>query len=256
MDFLDNVSPRWDAPDNIVACVTTRHGGVSIPPYESFNLAKHVGDVGESVDKNREILAAQFEENLQWQWMRQVHGAEAVEVTAAREAVSADALITKIPELACCVLTADCLPVFFAARNGKEVAVAHAGWRGLVAGILENTVEKLSTPAEELLAYLAPAIGPCHFEVGKEVRDQFVAQAKTNAAAGDIENCFLASGKTEKYMADLYALARYRLRELGLQSVTGGSECTFCDSNRHYSFRREGVTGRMLSLIYIRESDS
>ena len=169
------------------------------------------------------------------------------------------------------MLAADCLPVLLAAKSGDEVAVAHAGWRGLAAGIIENTVNSLSTAPADLIAWLGPAIGPCHFEVGAEVRESFLInaatavqsattannaataiQSATTAASEAVESCFQASGDAGKYRADLYAIARHKLHQLGLGQVSGGDYCTVCDEELFYSFRRNGITGRMASIIYLK----
>lgn len=254
MNSSDLLSPDWQVPDSVVACVTSRKGGVSKPPYDSFNFAMHVDDDETRVEENRKILAARFEPSLKWQWLQQVHGVETVEVSAAGEPIEADGLSTRVPGLVCCVLTADCLPVFLASRDGTEVALAHAGWRGLSQGILENTVASLATPAKELVAWLGPAIGPCHFEVGLEVRGIFVGKAQSLSERAALESSFSASATRGKVKADLYALAKLKLAALGLNNVHGGEYCTFCEDRRFYSFRRDGVTGRMLSMIYIKEA--
>ena len=237
--------PDWLAPDNVMALVTTRSGGVSAAPYASFNLAQHVGDVAQAVDANRHLLAAALQTPLQWQWLQQVHGTDVVRVNRAGDELIADGLITATPGIACCVLTADCLSVFFTASDGSEVAVAHAGWRGMVAGILANTVRGMSVAPENLLVWLGPAIGPCHFEVGEDVREAFLAVSSHNA------DCFQPTSRQGKYMADLFGLARRQLRDLGVQHIAGGGECTCCESDKYFSYRSEGTTGRQLSLIYL-----
>lgn len=250
---LKSISPSWDVSDRVVACVSNRAGGKSNPPYHSLNFAKHVGDKDVLVEQNRQLLAAQYDSNLRWQWLRQVHSVETAEVTTAGEPITADGLLTREAGLVCCVLTADCLPVFIANRQGSEVALVHAGWRGLSAGILENTLAKLVTPPEELAVWLGPAIGPCHFEVGLEVKESFVSSAQSISEKVDIEDCFSAAKNSKKVMADLYALARLKLGRLGLHDVHGGDHCTFCEEQNFYSFRRDGITGRMLNMIYIKE---
>lgn len=247
-------NPQWPVPDNVVAAVTTRHGGVSKAPFDELNLALHVADEPEAVLRNRQLLAnalsaadAHSETSLlQWQWLEQVHGNRVVRVDSAQAPVTADGLITSTPGLACCVLTADCLSVFLAARDGSEVAVLHGGWRSLAADIIGNAVRQMVTPASDIVAWLGPAIGPCHFEVGGEVRDAFVSEfAGTDA-------CFKPVAGTQKLMADLYELATMQLSLLGVSNVSGGGECTVCMADKYYSYRRSGVTGRQLSLIYVR----
>lgn len=252
MKSLNSISPDWDVSDRVVACVTSRAGGESKPPYHSRNFAKHVGDEDALVEKNRKHFVAQFDPELQWQWLQQVHGIETIEITAAGESITADGLLTREVGLVCCVLTADCLPVFFANQEGTEVALVHAGWRGLSAGILENTLAKLVTPAKDLVAWLGPAIGPCHFEVGLEVKELFVSKALSIPEEVALEACFASTENNGKVMADMYALAKLKLGKLGLHNVHGGDRCTFCEEQEFYSFRRDGATGRMLSMIYIK----
>lgn len=250
---LNSISPSWDVSDRVVACVSNRTGGMSKPPYHSLNFAKHVGDEDVLVEQNRQLLAAQYDSNLRWQWLQQVHGVETAEITSAGAPITADGLLTREAGLVCCVMTADCLPVFFANREGTEVALVHAGWRGLAAGILQNTLAKLITPVEELAVWLGPAIGPCHFEVGLEVKKAFVSSAQSITEKADIADCFSTGKNSKKLMADLYALATLKLGGLGLHNVHGGDHCTFCEEQNFYSFRRDGVTGRMLNMIYIKE---
>lgn len=250
---FNTISPDWDVSDRVFACVTRRAGGVSQAPYHSLNFAKHVGDEATLVEENRKLFAAQFEANLKWQWLQQQHGVETIEITTAGEPITADGLLTREAGLVCCVLTADCLPVFFANRDGTEVALVHAGWRGLSAGILENALASLSAPTKELVAWLGPAIGPCHFEVGLDVKELFVSRAQSISEKAALDACFSSTENDAKFMADLYALARLRLRKYGLDDVRGGDRCTFCEDKEFYSFRRDGDTGRMLSMIYIKE---
>ena len=242
----DQIIPDWNAPRHVKALVTTREGGVCLTPIESFNLADHVGDSSRAIAQNRKRLQAMFPNTLVWQWLNQVHGAAVAEIEAAGEPLSVDGLITRNEGVACCVLTADCLPVFLASNRGNEVAIVHAGWRGLVAGIIENTVHKMRSPANELVAWLGPSIGPCHFEVGEEVRTQ-VIDSEGEALAG----CFAIARNERKYMADLPGIATHKLLQLGSTSVTAHDSCTYCDADRFFSYRRDGKTGRMACLIYI-----
>ncbi len=248
----DSLSPDWDAPENVVALVTTRGGGVSEAPYAANNLALHVGDSLASVSSNRFELQRQLGANLSWQWLQQVHGNAVVEAVGGNDTPTADAVYTSVPGIACCVLTADCLPILVADKNGKEVAVAHAGWRGMAAGVIENTIRRLRAPAEELVAWLGPAIGPCHFEVGPEVLDSFIAGLDSEPARAAIARCFKPTGVEGKTMADLYALARYKLKHLGLAHISGGNYCTVCDEDLFYSYRRDGATGRMATVIFLK----
>jgi purine-nucleoside/S-methyl-5'-thioadenosine phosphorylase / adenosine deaminase len=248
---LSILSPEWDAPSNIVAFSTTRQGGVSKPPFDSLNLATHVGDDLELVTKNRALIEERFKQQNQWQWLDQVHGTDVVLVDQAGPERTADAVVTAYPNLVCCVQTADCLPLLVASLNGDEVAAIHAGWKGLASGVIEKTIAQMVSNPSDLVVWLGPAIGPCHFEVGQEVKDCYLEAATTPSQVLVTENCFTVSENPEKYMADLYALARLRLRALGVEKVSGGGHCTHCAADQFFSYRRDGVTGRMLSAIYI-----
>lgn len=239
------IRPDWPAPGNATALVTTRCGGVSRAPYAGFNLALHVGDRKEAVAANREMLQKMIGD-VPIAWVRQVHGTRMVEagdVVAAASAPEADAVHIRGGG-AGAVMTADCLPVFVVDRAGREALVIHAGWRGLAAGIIESAIAGMDSRPGELMAWLGPAIGPCHFEVGEEVRAAFL-----EAGAGDCASAFRSAGEPGQWMADLYGLARIRLRGAGVDAVYGGGFCTFCDGNRFYSFRRDATTGRMAALI-------
>ena len=235
----------WPAPAGVRAVATTRQGGFSLPPYESLNLGDHVGDDPERVAKNRsrlrQILALPAEPN----WLEQVHGCEVAACGSGQ--IKADAVIARQIGGVCAVLTADCLPLLLCNRQGTRVAAVHAGWRGLAAGVIENAVAAFGQPGEELLAWMGPAIGPRQFEVGDEVREVFVA---ADPAA---ETAFRAQGSGH-WLADIYQLARQRLGSLNLGYVGGGEYCTVSDPERFFSYRRDGVTGRMAALIWI-ESD-
>lgn len=242
---------NWKVPSNIVAFTTTRKGGVSAPPYSSFNLATHVDDSAADVLANRGLLQEQLPRELAWQWLDQVHGSDVALVDRVGPEPRADAILTVSPNLVCCVQTADCLPLFVAAMDGSEVAAIHAGWKGLASGVIENTIARLSGPASGLAVWLGPAIGACHFEVGGEVRDYFLTSENSFSQLPAMEGCFVPSKNQGKYMADLYAIARLKLSALGVGQVAGGDHCTHCDAESFFSYRRDGVTGRMLSAIYI-----
>ncbi|OFZ70416.1 MAG: hypothetical protein A2Z01_03250 [Betaproteobacteria bacterium RBG_16_58_11] len=234
------ISPAWPAPLNVRALITTRSGGVSHGPYASMNPADHVGDDPQAVAANRALLRAALPSEPFW--LKQVHGDTVAE--AGSGPVEADACIARAAKQVCAVLTADCLPVLFAASDGSVVAAAHAGWRGLCAGVLERTVAAMGVPGEQVLAYLGPAIGPRAFEVGPEVREVFMALDDTASAAFALQ----ANGK---FLADLYLLARQRLARVGVTQVHGGGECTYSDAERFFSYRRDGATGRMAALVWI-----
>lgn len=234
------IQPDWPAPANVHACVTTRAGGASTGPWQGLNLASHVGDDPAHVALNRAWLRAQLPgEPL---WLSQVHGTDCVIAEAATADCEADASVSFRAGQICAVLTADCLPVLFCTQDGQCVAAAHAGWRGLLAGVLENTVRAMRAPPESIMAWFGPAIGPHAFEVGSEVRTAFLAHDMAAAAA------FVPHG--DKWLADIYALARQRLQAAGVAAIYGGDLCTVSDADRFYSYRRDGASGRMASLIW------
>ncbi|WLH62130.1 peptidoglycan editing factor PgeF [Pseudomonas sp. FP2300] len=237
----DWLIPDWPAPARVKACVTTRGGGVSLAPFDSLNLGDHVGDDPTAVAENRRRLTDQFA--ITPAWLQQVHGIAVVEADPTQVA-TADASWTDTPGIACASMTADCLPVLFCNRAGTRVAAAHAGWRGLANGVLEATLDSLAVPADEILAWLGPAIGPQAFEVGPEVREAFIAQLPEAVKA------FAASPNAGKFLADIYQLARLRLAVRGVTAVYGGGLCTVTDP-RFFSYRRNPCTGRFASLIWI-----
>ena len=223
--------------------MTTREGGVSSPPWDSFNLGDHVGDDAAHVAENRARLRVQLP--AEPAWLKQIHGATVVD--AGSDALTADASVTRQAGCVCAVLTADCLPVLFCDRAGRVVAAAHAGWRGLAQGVLEATVAAMQVPPGEVLAWMGAAIGPRAFEVGDDVRLAFVTQ-HPEAAAAFVPD---PSGVPGKWLADIYQLARIRLNRVGVHAIYGGGRCTFNEADRFYSYRRDGVTGRMASLIWL-----
>lgn len=244
----------WDVSDRVGACVTTRQEGSIQGSYAGFNLGQHVGDDPEAVKHNRQQLLLFLEEVAgvkAIQWVSQVHGTQVYRVQEQVRDVppEADAVYTASPGIACAVLTADCLPVCLCSGSGDEVAVAHAGWRGLLAGVLENTVQSFAARPDQLHAWLGPAIGPCHFEVGEDVRQGFL-DASTGQNAAKVGAAFTPGGSSGKWMCDLYQLARLRLAEAGVRQVSGGGLCTVCDAERFYSYRREAQCGRFATLVY------
>ncbi|MCL1886425.1 MAG: peptidoglycan editing factor PgeF [Betaproteobacteria bacterium] len=250
---LDLIFPDWSAPDNVCGFSTTRYGGVSPHPYHGrriseggLNLAMHVGDMVDCVEQNRNRIR-------QWLpneplWLNQVHGTTVVRVESVSGLPDADASFSTKRHAICLVQTADCLPVLFCDTAGRVVAAAHAGWRGLAKGILEETLRSMRRyGAGEILAWLGPAIGPDHFEVGTDVLEVFVAGDKDNRRyfKPQIE-------KPGKYLADIYALARKILEKHDVRKISGGNFCTVSDAARFYSYRRDGITGRMASCIWLR----
>ena len=240
------IEPDWPAPPNVRALITTRAGGASRGAYAGLNLGLRSGDDAAAVTRNRASLR-------QWLpaeplWLRQVHGTAVAEADAVEGSPEADAAVARRPGTVCAALTADCLPLLLCDQEGTVVAAAHAGWRGLCSGVIEQTLLAMDRPPQALLAYLGPAIGPAAYEVGAEVRAAFIAAdpGGNHESAGAF-----APGKPGKYYADLYALARRRLARSGVASVYGGGYCTYTERERFYSYRRDGATGRMASLIWI-----
>lgn len=236
----------WPAPANVKTLVSTRQGGVSIAPYASLNIGAHVGDNPERVAHNRAIVQAAVPVPLAY--LNQTHGTH---VVAAADAVAvlkdADASVDRSGKAACAVMTADCLPVLFCTADGRCVAAAHAGWRGLAGGILQNTVAAMQADPADILAYLAPAIGPDAFEVGADVFDAFcLRDPAAEAAFTDIGG--------GKYLADIYALAARVLRREGVTQTYGGTHCTVLERDTFFSYRRDGQTGRMVSAVWLEEA--
>lgn len=246
------LQPDWPAPATVHAAVSTRNGGVSRPPYDSFNLAGHVGDDPAAVAANRSRLQQALALPEQPVWLTQVHGVAVMRLdghTPVPAAPACDACYSNQPGKVCAVMTADCLPVLFCSRDGREVAAAHAGWRGLVDGVLLTTVQQFACLPADLLVWLGPAIGPASFAVGDDVRDRFLQQWSACGAAA-VAACFVPLHPGH-WLCDIYALARLQLQQVaGVSAIHGGGEDTCGDSDRFYSFRRDGDTGRMVSLIW------
>jgi YfiH family protein len=238
-DFL---RPDWPAPPGVRALVTTRRGGASARPWHGFNLGDHVGDDPRAVAANRAELCRQLP--AEPVWLRQVHGTRCVDAALARPGEQADASFTWQPGVVCVVLTADCLPVLLCDARGSVVGIAHAGWRGLAAGVIESTVAAMGEPGDALTAWLGPAIGPQAFEVGGEVREIFLAG---DAAVADA----FVPVDGGKWLCDIYRLARRRLQALGVRRIAGADFCTVTDAERWFSYRRDGVSGRMASLVWL-----
>jgi YfiH family protein len=235
-------TPDWPAPTGVRTVITTRQGGASAGPFASFNLGTHVGDDPADVAQNRDALRRLLPaEPL---WLRQVHGTTVIDGEDATPGAEADGAVTRTPGLVLAVLTADCLPVLLCDRRATVVAVAHAGWRGLAAGVIEKTVSRMGSEPCDLVACIGPAISAAMYEVGVEVRAAFVNQDK------EAEGAF-SPGRPGHFLADLPELARQRLRKTGIMSVHGGHCCTFKDKERFFSYRRDGETGRMASLIWL-----
>jgi YfiH family protein len=243
---------QWGSPQQIKTMITNRHGGFSQPPFDSLNLGSHVGDDPTTVQKNREALKVVLPNEPIW--LNQVHGTQVIDADCRNDwsdVPSADASVTSTPGKVLAIMTADCLPVLLASSDGKVVGAAHAGWRGLAAGVIEQTVALMrikqtqqAQTQSDIIAYLGPAIGPHAFEVGSEVRDIFMVQNPASAA------CFEQLKENGKYLADIYGLATLRLNALGVEQIQGGDECTLQNPD-YFSYRRDQQTGRMGSFIWI-----
>jgi hypothetical protein len=244
--------PQWPVAPQVRAAFSLRGGGASEAPYDSLNLGDHVGDSAESVAENRLRLRATLKLPAEPLWLRQVHGTRVCDADvdwpaggiSPVDVAPADACITRRPGRVLAILVADCMPVLLAAATGKVIAAAHAGWRGLAAGVLEATVAAMRCEPAQLHAWLGPAIGAAHFEVGEEVRAAFLA-ADAHAATAFTVN---ARGR---WQCDLALLARQRLQRLGVTAISGGDCCTYADATRFYSYRRDGRTGRMAALLWL-----
>ncbi len=246
------IYPDWPAPANVKALQTTRHGGISAAPYDTFNLGLHVGDDPVRVNRNRQSLAPFMPSEPVW--LEQVHGTVVANADAAGCRVQADACIARQRGSVCVVMTADCLPVLLCDEDGTVVGAVHAGWKGLAAGVIEATVKAMDVAPHKLMAWLGPAIGPQAFEVGEDVRAIFIAHD------AEAENAFIPSplagegqgrGGENKYHANIYLLASQRLNALGITRIHGGDRCTYTQQDQFFSYRRDGVTGRMGTFIWL-----
>ncbi|HVY23075.1 MAG TPA: peptidoglycan editing factor PgeF [Steroidobacteraceae bacterium] len=242
-DGISWIEPQWPVPYQVRAASTLRMGGTSTAPFDSLNLALHVGDAREAVLHNRRRVARVLNLPGEPCWLQQVHGINVVAAGSLDEPPVADASFTTTPGQVCAVMTADCLPVLLCNRDGTCVAAAHAGWRGLSAGVLEATIRAMNVQAAALVAWLGPAIGRDAYEVGDEVRDVFIARNSAN------DQCFTRN-KNHRWLADMNALARNELRRLGVDAVFNDAACTANDT-RFFSYRRDGRTGRMASMIWL-----
>jgi YfiH family protein len=236
------IKPDWPLPPHVHAATTLRSGGVSVGGYASLNPASHVNDAPEHVLTNRQIIREMLDLPSEPVWLQQVHGVQVVKADQVVGVPEADASYTDQGGIVCAVMTADCLPVLFCGDNGEVLAAAHAGWRGLQAGVIKNTL--LAMDCRKISVWLGPAIGPDNFEVGDEVLNAFVTQIPK------AEQAFKANAPG-KWLANIYQLASLQLAELGIDQVFGGEYCTVADPQRFYSYRRDGAaTGRMASLIW------
>jgi len=236
------IYPDWPAPKNVRALQTTRLNGLSTAPYHSLNLGRHVGDDAVTVMRNRMLLAPYLPSEPVW--LTQTHGVQVLDAGLAPCDPEGDASVAKQPGAVCVVMTADCLPVLLCDQKGSVVAAVHAGWRGLCAGVIEAAVKKMDVPPTTLMAWLGPAISVRAFEVGEEVRRAFIIKDAQAAAA-------FVPGAADKWQADIYQLARLCLQGLGITQIYGGDFCTYTDAARFFSYRRDGLTGRMGTFIWL-----
>ena len=243
---MEIIVPQWPVPENVKAFSSCRTGGLSCAEFSSLNLAVHVSDDEQLVEKNRQRLIKELVIPSSPVWLNQTHSNKVIELSGIKEyhkPISADGAIAKQSKQVCTVMTADCLPLLFCNQKGTEVAAVHAGWRGLLNGIIENTINHLSRP-QQLMVWLGPAIGPGEFEVGTEVKEAFVGKSSIFQQAFQEQ----ANGK---YLADIYLLARMVLTQQGITKIYGGEHCTVTENGQFYSYRRDGQTGRMASFIWL-----
>jgi YfiH family protein len=243
---VEYVKADWPAPRGIVAGTTTRTGGVSSGAFSSLNLAAHVGDEPQNVTENRLRFVNQCVLPAEPLWLTQVHGTKVVVDPETGSHPTADAVLSTLSGTVCAVMTADCLPVLMVSTDGRELAAAHAGWRGLCNGVLEFAARAFRTAPGEILAWLGPAISQDNFEVGDEVRQAFAAHDEAARA------CFVRNDRG-RWQADLYGLARQRLARVGVRRIYGGGTCTYGDAGRYFSYRRDGSCGRMASFVFRRD---
>jgi len=243
-----HIAASWPAPDNVKAFTSTRHGGVSQGEFASLNLGGHVGDSDTDVQVNRQLFSSSVAMPDTLVWLNQVHGTHVAVLPSSQTIAAADSAVTRQQNQVCAVLTADCLPVFFCNKQGTQVAVAHAGWRSLCFGVLEETLKHFD-PSDDVLVWLGPAIGPAAFEVGGEVRAEFIVQQ------AEAEAAFIARDNG-KWLGNLYLLAKQRLAAQGVTEVYGGDFCTYQNEVDFFSYRRSGKTGRMASVIWFTDASS
>ncbi len=240
------VKPNWSAPENVVCFSTTRRGGASQGKFASLNLGAHVADNAQHVKTNREILVRELQLPSEPIWLEQQHGKQIIKLMSTRtNNIQADAAYATGPGGVCAVLTADCLPVLFCDREGGSVAAAHAGWRGLLNGVLESTLKAFPVEVDKVVCWLGPAIGPSKFEVGGELKQAFVNKDLRHEAA-------FQPSQADKYLANIYQLAKNILTTNGVDAIFGGGYCTYTEKERFFSYRRDGATGRMATVIWLK----
>ncbi len=250
------IIPNWPAPENVRTCITTRTGGVSVGAYSSNNLGTHVGDDLQAVETNREALCKHLGLIKSPQWLEQIHGVKVITAKDDKLVRTADASFSAEAGQACVVMTADCLPIFLCdtsplKNRASQVAVLHCGWRSLAKGICAKALQKFDSAPRQLMAYLGPAISQKHFEVGVDVLEAFFKSARNAAHADAIASAFIPGQRPLHFYADIYELARAELKSLGVDTIYGGDYCTYAQADQFYSYRRDGVTGRMAHLIWL-----
>lgn len=251
MTELQGITPDWPTPTNVRAFITTRAGGVSLPPYASNNLGLHVGDNPAHVAANRAQLSVDLGLQNIPQWLEQIHGVKVVNAKTDGVVRTADGSYSNQPDHTCLVMTADCLPILLCDKQSTQVAALHCGWRSLAKGICARGLQKFSAKPDDILAYLGPAISQAHFEVGVDVLEAFFKAARNQQHADQIAAAFISAPRPLHFYADIYALARAELAALGVTAIYGGDYCTYADDTRFYSYRRDKTTGRMASLIWL-----
>ena len=256
MDKTHYITPDWPAPANVRACITTRTGGVSVAPYANNNFGLHVGDDRVAVEANRKALCEHLGLSKAPQWLEQVHGVKVISAKDDKLVRTADASFSSDVGQACVVMTADCLPIFLCdtsplKNHASQVAVLHCGWRSLAKGICAKTLRKFNAEPSHLMAYLGPAISQKHFEVGVDVLEAFFKSARSAEHADAIASAFIPGQRPLHFYADIYELARAELKSLGVTAIYGGEYCTYEQSEHFYSYRRDGVTGRIAHVIWL-----
>lgn len=238
------IFPEWPAPKNIHAVQTTRLGGYSAEPFLSFNLGSHVNDAPENVEKNREKLRSELNLPSEPFWLEQIHGNICIPAATPSSPPKADASFTREADQVCAILTADCLPILVCSQEGQEIAGIHAGWRGILNGVITETLQQLQTPANRLMAWLGPTLSPENCELNAQIRLAFIQKNPDNKRAFYVQ-------KPDRCFADLAELARMQLQQFGVQQIYGGNFCTYRDEALFFSHRRDqGKTGRMATLIW------
>ena len=240
---IEIIEAKWNAPSQVKALCTTRQGGFSQPPYDSLNLATHVGDDDQSVMRNRELLCHSLRLPAEPCWLEQTHSTRVVSLESDSSRL-ADAAITREADTIAIVMTADCLPILLCNRSGSEVAAIHAGWRGLADGVIEATVNDMNSSADQLLAWIGPGISQQCFEVGSEVRDFYIARNRAD------ESYFVAN-RPAHWLCDLSGLASATMARLDIAEISRAGYCSYSDDSHYFSYRRNALTGRLASLIWI-----